>query len=64
MSTFEQPGKMGTEVTDFKLEKNTLVITLDRADSKRYRTDTKPPSAADIPADYLAALNSWIAKLR
>ena len=76
MTDFEQPPvktsrkiskedlETKTQVTKFSLSNSSLSLTITRPDEDSYeRRNLKTvPRASDIPSDYLAAINQWIAE--
>lgn len=52
-----------TQVVSFELNATSLNLKVARP-SHRIYGDTTDPTPADIPPDYLAAINEWIARLR
>lgn len=66
MSDFEQPVTVddakATRVTSFTLTATTLQLTITRDGADAYARNKPVPNPADVPADYLAAITSWIAR--
>lgn len=60
MSTYEQPEtKTTTKVVAFTIANDTLNLKVARPTARTY--ETAPAKVDDVPTDYLAAINAWIA---
>ncbi len=66
MTDFENPPSAtddpkATKVSAFDLKPTSLTLTITRDGHDAYTRDRPAPRVGDIPPDYLAAINAWIA---